>query len=176
MEQATETDVKNENSEPILAQEFDEKSFPTLFEWLGGRDVLRNLMKTFYAKVVVDDLLEPLFTKMKDDHPDHVAMWFEEVLGGAKIYTEVRGGFKSMIARHRGRRIRADQRERWVKLMIDAADEIGMPSDPEFRSAFVGYLEWGSRRAFRNSQPDAPPSKRTTMPKWGWGEAPPGTL
>lgn len=43
-----------------------------------------------------------------------------------------------------------------------------MPDDPEFRSALVGYLEWGSRLAVINSQagvdPDAP------MPKWGWGE------
>ena len=30
-----------------------------------------------------------------------------------------------------------------------------MPDDPEFRSALVGYLEWGSRLAVINSQPGA---------------------
>jgi len=28
-----------------------------------------------------------------------------------------------------------------------------MPDDPEFRSALVGYLEWGSRLQSFNSQP-----------------------
>jgi hemoglobin len=54
---------------------------------------------------------------------------------------------------------------------LETADEIGLADDPEFRSALVGYLEWGSRIAVINSnaaenpiQPDAP------MPVWGWGE------
>lgn len=148
---------------------------PTLFEWMGGREVLSLLMKTFYAKVEKDELLAPLFGRMIADHPEHVAMWMEEVLGGAPRYTDERGGFKTMIRKHRGRNIQPEQRDRWMKLMLETADEINLPRDPEFRSAFVGYLEWGSRRAERNSKPDAEPSKRETVPKWGWGEAKPGT-
>jgi hemoglobin len=51
------------------------------------------------------------------------------------------------------------------------SDETGLKSDPEFRSAFVGYIEWGTRLAVINSQltrnnmNDAGP-----MPEWGWGE------
>jgi hemoglobin len=46
-----------------------------------------------------------------------------------------------------------------------------MPDDPEFRSALVGYLEWGSRMAVKNSQADENPiDENTPMPKWGWGE------
>ena len=51
-----------------------------------------------------------------------------------------------------------------------AADELGMPDDPEFRSALVGYLEWGSRLAVINSQPGATVDAHAPMPKWGWGE------
>ena len=36
-----------------------------------------------------------------------------------------------------------------------AADDAGLPDDPEFRAALVGYLEWGTRLAMHNSQPDA---------------------
>ncbi|NQD95344.1 oxidoreductase [Pseudomonas sp. CrR25] len=150
------------------------KDVPTLFEWMGGREVLSNLMETFYAKVREDELLMPLFKRMTDDHPEHVAMWLEEVLGGATRYTDERGGFKRMISSHRGRSIQPEQRARWVALMMQAADEVNLPSDPEFRSAFAAYIEWGSRRAQANSQPDAPPSRRDSVPKWGWGEAPPG--
>ena len=45
-----------------------------------------------------------------------------------------------------------------------------MPDDPEFRSALVGYLEWGSRLAVINSQPGATVDADQPMPKWGWGE------
>ncbi|AOM41238.1 group II truncated hemoglobin [Xenorhabdus hominickii] len=148
---------------------------PTLFEWMGGREALMKLMTVFYDKVEKDELLAPLFKNMKSDHPAHVAMWLEEVLGGEERYTNERGGFKVMLSRHRGRSIQPEQRKRWVELLMLAADEIGLPSDPEFRAAFSGYIEWGSRRAEANSQPDATPSRRETVPKWDWGAAPPGT-
>jgi hemoglobin len=35
--------------------------------------------------------------------------------------------------------------------MLETADEICLPSDPEFRAAFMGYLEWGTRLAVMNS-------------------------
>ena len=78
-------------------------------------------------------------------------------------------------ARHLGLRITEPQRRRWVNLMQDAADEVGLPDDPEFRAAFVGYLEWGTRLARFNSQPGAEPVPEAPVPRWGWGEAPPYT-
>ena len=56
---------------------------------------------------------------------------------------------------------------------MDAADEVALPDDPEFRAAFVSYLEWGTRLAVRNSAPDAKPFHGAPVPKWGWGVAPP---
>ncbi|MEV4739904.1 group II truncated hemoglobin [Streptomyces sp. NPDC049555] len=147
---------------------------PTLYEWAGGIEALERLTEEFYKHVRKDELLAPLFQYMTDDHPQHVAAWLAEVFGGPAVYTEQLGGFKRMIRSHRGRSIRPEQRTRWVQLMTEAADTVGLPSDPEFRSAFMSYIEWGSRRAMANSQPDAPPSRRETVPIWGWGEAPPG--
>lgn len=43
--------------------------------------------------------------------------------------------------------------------------------DPEFRSALVGYLEWGTRIAVINSAlAENPMVAAEPMPKWGWGE------
>ncbi|GGZ83380.1 group II truncated hemoglobin [Streptomyces echinoruber] len=148
---------------------------PTLYEWAGGAEALERLTEEFYARVRKDELLAPLFAHMAEDHPQHVAVFLGEVLGGPEHYTEHHGGFRHMLSRHRGRRIRPEQRARWMELMLEAMDVVGLPDDPEFRSAFVGYLEFGSRRAMANSQPDAEPTRRTTIKKWGWGEAPPGT-
>ena len=36
-----------------------------------------------------------------------------------------------------------------------AAGDADLPSDPEFRAAPVGYLEWGTPLAMQNSQPGA---------------------
>ena len=56
-----------------------------------------------------------------------------------------------------------------------AADDAELPEDPEFRAALVGYLEWGTRLAMRNSQPGADAPEHAPVPRWGWGVAPPYT-
>ncbi|MFG2720889.1 group II truncated hemoglobin [Streptomyces sp. NPDC048416] len=147
---------------------------PTLYERAGGAKALERLTEEFYRRVREDETLAPLFQYMEDDHPQHVATFLSEVLGGPEHYTEQHGGYPHMVSRHRGRSIKPEQRARWVELMLEAMDTVGLPEDAEFRSAFVGYIEFGSRRAMANSQRGAAPSSRTTIKKWGWGEALPG--
>jgi hemoglobin len=75
-----------------------------------------------------------------------------------------------MIRHHLNRHLTNDQRKAWLSLLLDTADELKMPDDPEFRSALVAYLEWGTRLAVINSQPGAAVDVTAPMPKWGWGE------
>ena len=56
-----------------------------------------------------------------------------------------------------------------MQLLLRCADECGIPDDPEFRSAFVSYLEWGTRLAVINSKPGAELAEATPMPAWDWG-------
>ncbi|WP_250008003.1 group II truncated hemoglobin [Actinoplanes sp. M2I2] len=146
---------------------------PSLFAWAGGLDALTTLCEAFYRLVRADDLLAPVFAGMSPDHPRYVALWLAEVFGGPAGYTAERGGYPHMLRMHLGKAITEPQRRRWVNLMQDAADEVGLPADPEFRAAFVGYLEWGTRLARENSQPGADPVRRAPVPRWGWGVAPP---
>jgi hemoglobin len=148
-------------------------SVPSLYDWAGGAEALDRLTSAFYAKVLPDPVVGPVFAGMDPAHPAHVAQWLGEVLGGPDRYTRERGGYAHMLARHRGRGITEPQRRRWVALLLDAADEVGLPSDPEFRAAFVGYLEWGTRLAVENSRPGAQPVEQAPVPRWGWGVAPP---
>jgi len=145
---------------------------PTLFEWAGGMPAVERLTICFYEKVRQDELLAPVFAQMSSQHPHFVAEFIGEVLGGPKAYTADRGGHPHMIARHLNRHLTEVQRRRWVNLLLDAADEVKLPNDPEFRSALVGYLEWGSRLAVMNSQPGGTAGADTPMPRWDWG--PPG--
>ena len=99
--------------------------------------------------------------------------WWSEVFGGPDRYTRELGGYEHMLSRHRDLGIGPEQRRRFVSLMSQAADDAGLPDDPEFRSALLAYLEWGTRLAMHNSQPGADVVEKAPVPRWGWGEAPP---
>ena len=145
---------------------------PTLFEWAGGMPAFETLFKNFYDKVLKDDLLGEVFKNMSPQHVQHVSHFVAEVFGGEKIYTESdEGSHAKMIAKHLGRMLTEEKRQRWMSLLLQTADEMGLKSDPEFRSALVGYLEWGTRIAIVNSQlPKTTTIENQPMPKWGWGE------
>jgi hemoglobin len=142
---------------------------PSLFEWAGGSTALESLFQRFYQHVHSDALLAPIFAGMDPDHHRYVAAFVGEVFGGPQRYSEERGGHAAMIRQHLGRHLSEAQRKRWMTLLLDTADELGLPVDPEFRSALVGYLEWGSRLAVMNSQPGAAAVEQAPMPVWSWG-------
>jgi hemoglobin len=147
------------------------KQVPTLFEWIGGAPALENLAANFYAKVKADPLIAPIFAHMDAKHPHYVAQFLGEVFGGPADYSRERGGHKHMLTQHFARHLTEAQRRRWVNSLIDAADEIGAPTDPEFRSAFIAYIEWGTRIAIITSQSEPHEVEQEPMPCWGWGEA-----
>lgn len=146
------------------------KQVPTLYEWAGGMPVFERLTTLFYAKVLQDPLLESVFKHMSPEHQQHVAHFIAEVFGGPAFYSTNEGSHFRMIQKHIGKHLTEAHRKQWLLLLLETADEIGLPDDPEFRSAFVAYLEWGTRIAILNSNtsdnimnPDEP------MPIWGWG-------
>jgi CDGSH-type Zn-finger protein/truncated hemoglobin YjbI len=142
---------------------------PTLFEWAGGFPTLLRMTRIFYSKYVPQDpLVGPLFARMSPDHPERVAAWLSEVFGGSDFYSRQYGGYSRMISQHVGKCITEEQRARWVKMLCQSADDAMLPSDPEFRAAFVAYLEWGSRIGKENSQQGAMPPPHMPVPRWWW--------
>ena len=148
------------------------KKIPTLYEWAGDMQTFERLFSSFYDKVLKDDLLGEVFKHMSADHVKHVAHFVAEVFGGDNLYTSLDGGSHSiMVGHHIGKMLNEEKRQRWVQLLMKTADEAGLKSDPEFRSAFVGYIEWGTRIAVINSQlTENPMATAEPMPTWGWGE------
>ncbi len=129
---------------------------PTLFDWAGGRPALTRMTRLLYEKhVPADDLLAPLFATMPPDLPQREAAVLAEAFGGP-----ARSGEQDGTAAMRPDFTQA-QRARWVSLATVAADEAGMPADPQFRAALSSYLEWSSRAG------DATP-----IP-WDWSPAGP---
>jgi hemoglobin len=146
------------------------ESVPTLYEWAGGMAGLGRLTNHFYGRVREDEILSPVFAQMHGEHPRFVAMFLSEVLGGPARYSSERGGHPHMISRHLNRQLTEPQRKRWMNLLLESADAVGLPDDPEFRSALVSYIEWGSRLAVINSRPGETVQSNSPMPRWGWGE------
>jgi hemoglobin len=146
---------------------------PSLFDWAGGQPAFTRLIEAFYDRVESDDLLSGFFPGgVGREHRDSVALWWAEVMGGPAAYSDL-GGYRRMLAHHRNLQITPEQRFRFASLMSRAADDAELPADPEFRAAFVGYVEWGTRLALGNSQTGADLVLDAPVPRWGWGVAPP---
>src|SRR3954453_10783175 len=99
---------------------------PSLYEHAGGEQALHRLEQRFYASVLRDPLLQPLFGEGKPSHVEHLTMFTAESFGGPDRFTRELG-FQHLISVHRGLEISEPQRRRFVELYMAALDEAGMP-------------------------------------------------
>ncbi|MEJ0101145.1 MAG: globin [Bacteroidota bacterium] len=110
------------------------------------------MIKRFYEKVLDDDLLNNVFKTCHLNIRNMLPILLLKYSEGRPLYSESDNGSHAiMISHHLGKMLTEDQRKRWMQLLLETADEIGLATDPEFRSALVGYLEWGGRIAVINS-------------------------
>ena len=143
---------------------------------MGGRpEAFERLIDAFYDRVEGDELISPLFPGgVSREHRDHVTLWWSEVFGGPAEYTEKLGGYHRMVGKHRDLAITPEQRLRFATLMSLAADDAGLPDDPEFRSALHGLRRVGhAARAAQLPARRATSPQQAPVPRWGWGVAPP---
>ncbi|GHO50293.1 group II truncated hemoglobin [Ktedonospora formicarum] len=145
---------------------------PTLFEHAGGLDALHRLEEVFYASVLKDPLLQPLFGAGQPHHVDHLAAFTAESFGGPDRFTRELGGMDTLIAKHRHLRITEAQRQRFVELYLAALDTVRMPDDEPFRKAFREHVEFGSRVAMQNSHAECDEDLYPLheVPRWSWAD------
>ncbi|MBV9446542.1 MAG: CDGSH iron-sulfur domain-containing protein [Streptosporangiaceae bacterium] len=123
---------------------------PTLFEWAGGFPALLALARTFYEKYLPSDpVLAPLGEGLAPGQAQRAADRMALAFGGpsAPVGQAVRS-------------IKEDQRARWVSGWLSSADEVKLPAEPEFRSAFTAYVAW-----------EAAAPADAEIPRWDWGPA-----
>ena len=141
----------------------------TLYEHAGGEESLHRVEELFYENVLADPVLMALFTERVPTHVDHLTWFTAESFGGPDRFTrEV--GFPHIIEVHRGLQITDDQRERFVELYLQAADEAGLPDDEPFREALRQHLEFGTQVAQQNSwaKADGELHPIRQVPAWEW--------
>ncbi|MBV8720413.1 MAG: CDGSH iron-sulfur domain-containing protein [Chloroflexi bacterium] len=130
---------------------------PTMYEWCGGLPALQRLTRLFFERHLPEDpLLAPLFADAPPDEPERLAALLGQAFGGPARNGDQSGDAAPLLA---SREFSEAERTRWVSLLCRSADGAGLPADAEFRSAFMAYLEWQSRRVSADA------------PRWDWGPA-----
>ena len=141
----------------------------TLYEHAGGEEALHRLEDAFYAKVLVDPVLKPLFGEGQPDHVDHLTWFTSESFGGPNRFSRELG-FARLIRVHRQLEITDEQRARFVELYMEALDESELPKDQGFREAVRSHVEFGTGVAQQNShaKTDAELHPLRELPQWDW--------
>ncbi|MFG2020336.1 group II truncated hemoglobin [Actinomadura geliboluensis] len=142
----------------------------SLYEHAGGEEGLRRFIGLFYASLLADDLLQPLFGEGRASHVDHLTAFTAETFGGPDAFTREMGGFAHLIDVHRHLKITEEQRVRFVELYMAAADAAGLPDDAPFRRALREHVEFGSEVARQNSNAETDDELHPLreVPHWDW--------
>ncbi|WP_329430076.1 group II truncated hemoglobin [Streptosporangium sp. NBC_01495] len=135
----------------------------------GGDEALHRLEEAFYAKVLADPVLKPLFPEFRPHHVEHLTWFTAESFGGPDHFTRELG-FDHIIRVHRHLEITEEQRQRFVALYLEAFDEADLPADEPFREAVRSHVEFGSQVALQNShaRTDADLHPLREVPRWTW--------
>jgi hemoglobin len=143
---------------------------PTLYEYAGGDLAILALARAHHARCLADPELNHPFSKL-DQHPQHVerlAAYWQEVLGGPPRYSDSCGDHSGVLQMHAGNGDLTDLGRRFVMCFVAAADDAGLPADPEFRAAMRAYMEWAVEEVLSYGSEDAHVQGGLPMPHWTW--------
>ena len=111
----------------------------TVWAQVGGTDTFDRIARAFYRGVREDDVLAPMYPQ--DDWEGatwRIRAFLEQYWGGPSAYQEERG-HPRLRMRHNAFPVTPDAKERWLKHMHQALDEVQLP--PMHDAAFRDYIE-----------------------------------
>jgi hemoglobin len=120
----------------------------TVYDLVGGMPFFERLVDRFYQGVANDPALLALYPEPDDlrGARRRLTLFLAQYWGGPATYDEERG-HPRLRMRHAPFAIDADARDRWLRHMRDAVDELDPPS--QAREAFDGYFAMAAE-AMRN--------------------------
>ncbi|MET9000364.1 group II truncated hemoglobin [Amycolatopsis sp. NPDC004169] len=143
---------------------------PTLYEFAGGDPAFRALAAAHHERCLADPELNHPFSK-QDQHPQHVerlAWYWAEVMGGPPRFSAECSDHSAMLRMHAGNGDMTDLGRRFVRCFAQAADDAGLPADPEFRAALKSYMEWAVAEVLTYPGPPAGVPAGLLVPRWSW--------
>jgi len=140
-----------------------------MFEFAGGEPAFLALAAAHHERCLQDPELSHPFSH--PGHPQHVerlARYWAEVLGGPARFSESCGGHSGMLDLHAGTGAHDDLGVRFVECFVQAADDAGLPDDPEFRASLRAYMEWGVQDVLASAPHGTAVPRNLAMPRWSW--------
>jgi hemoglobin len=143
---------------------------PTLYEFAGGDPAFRALAAAHHDRCLADPELNHPFSK-RDQHPQHVdrlAWYWAEVMGGPPRFSAECSDHSAMLRMHAGNGDMSDLGRRFVACFVQAADDAGLPAEPEFRAALRSYMEWAVAEVLTYPGPPGEVPAGLALPRWSW--------
>lgn len=97
-----------------------------------------------------------------------LATYWAEVFGGPAKFSQECSGHSAMLYLHSSTGADNDLGERFVRAFHAAAQDAGLPADPEFRAALNAYMEWAVAGVVAVSPQGSVPPEGLPMPHWDW--------
>jgi hemoglobin len=143
---------------------------PTLYEFAGGEPAFLALAEAHHARCLKDPELNHPFAH-PDNNPQHVqrlAAYWAEVLGGPPKFSRECGDHPAVLRMHAGEGDLSEMGRRFLECFLLAADDAGLPDDPEFRAALKAYMTWAVDEMLSYPEGEARISADLSMPQWTW--------
>jgi len=142
----------------------------TLFEFAGGEPAFLALATAHHARCLADPELNHPFSHGDLDprHVERLAAYWAEVMGGPPRYSSLPSDQSFVLQLHSGNGDITDLGRRFVNCFVAAADDAGLPDDPEFRAALRAYMEWAVGDVLAYSSEGSVVPGGLPMPRWSW--------
>ncbi len=143
---------------------------PTLYEFAGGDPAFHALAAAHHERCLADPELNHPFSH-PGQHPQHVerlGWYWAEVMGGPPRFSRECSDHSAMLRMHAGNGDISDLGRRFVACFVEAADDAGLPADPEFRAALRSYMEWAVAEVLAYPGPPGEVPAGLAVPHWSW--------
>lgn|ERR1700730_2051871 len=140
-----------------------------MFDFAGGEQAFLALAAATHQRCLQDpELNHPFSQTGNPQHVERLAEYWAEVFGGPARYSESYGGHSGMLGIHAGQGAGDDYGPRFVACFMRAADDVGLPDDPDFRAGLRSYMEWATHEVLSYSASGSKVPADLRVPRWSW--------
>jgi hemoglobin len=127
----------------------------TFYEAAGGEEAFTRLVHRFYQEVAADPVLLATYPTPQDLRAaeEHLRLFLMQYWGGPTTYNELRG-HPRLRMRHMRFHVGETERDRWLKHMRTALDELALPAALDAR--FWDYLVMAAHSLVNVAPENAP--------------------
>ena len=142
---------------------------PSIFEFAGGDAAFLALAAAHHERCLQDpELNHPFSHGVNPEHIARLAAYWADVFGGPARYSESHGGHSAMLELHARQGSGDDFGPRFVACFMQAADDAGLPDEPDFRAALRSYMEWATHDVISYAPSGSEVSAGLATPHWSW--------